>query len=50
LDLKMASLTDYSLIKKTKAEAEKIIQKGLENYPTIKSKLEEMKIKSLKIQ
>ncbi|KKQ17927.1 MAG: ATP-dependent DNA helicase RecG [Berkelbacteria bacterium GW2011_GWA1_36_9] len=43
-DLKMASLSDTILISKVRQVAEKVIEKGLENYPNLIKKLEESKI------
>lgn len=40
-DLKMSSLSDIMLINKVRAVAEKIIQRGLEKYPKIISRLKE---------
>jgi len=41
LDLKMASLTDVKTIKRAREEAERLVERGLENYPTLIKKLEE---------
>ena len=41
LDLKMASLTDVKTIKRARDEAERLVERGLENYPTLIKKLEE---------
>lgn len=40
-DLKMASLTDAVMIQKAQKEAQKVIESGLDNYPTLAKKMED---------
>lgn len=41
-DLKMASITDKIMLEKSRKVAEKIITNGLEKYPTLNKKIQEM--------
>lgn len=40
-DLKMGSLRDIIIVKKARDSAEKIVEKGIENYPLLEEKLKE---------
>lgn len=45
LDLKMASLTDVLMLRRARKEAQKLVEKGLENFPRLIEKMREFENK-----